>query len=185
MRSLPVLCSFVILLAACGEVRDEIATPVAPGVPDAISPARLGDASYTLTDPGVRSSFAQTGQSFVIQLRSGIFRSPVSAGSVLYGRIEIGVKNIRYGDLNGDAVPDAVVPLLIGESENTVLELAAVSASGSTAHHFASFPLGRATLKSLAVTQGKIRVNFTHTVPGDPGPRNTELTLELPEGAYR
>lgn len=184
MRSLFVIVSLV-MLAACGEVREEAVVPVTPGVPDAISPARLGDASYTLTDPGVRSYFAQTGQSFVIQLRSGIFRSPVSAGSGLYDRTEIDAAHIRYGDLNGDTIPDAVVPLLIGDRENAVLELAAVSASGSTARHFASFPLGRATLKSLAVTQGKIRVNFTHIVPGDPGPRNTELILELPEGAYR
>jgi hypothetical protein len=158
-----------LLFAAC------MAQNQAPAV---LSSSGLLRLPYTITDSTVRADLSRAGLGFSVRLRGGghDFGSALTS----FRTVHADAANIVYGDLNHDGVPDAVVPLIIAGGGIQVVELAAVEATGSGAKHFASFPLGRAELRSLDITSGKIRVNFSHTVAGDPGPRNTELLLELP-----
>lgn len=171
------------LLAACAKTDPvqtnepfEVSLPTIPAV---LSSSGLLRLPYTITDTTVRSELTRVGLDFSIKLKNGSYRfaSPRS----VFQTVRADKEHIVYGDLNGDEVIDVVVPLMIGEDYEPYLELAAVKASGSGAVHFASFPLGQASLKSITIMNGKIRVNYVHTVSGDPGPRNTELFLELPK----
>jgi hypothetical protein len=72
-----------------------------------------------------------------------------------------------------------VTVLKIGEDQSAVLEVAVVSLEEGIPRHLASYSLGVATLKWLAVEQGRVKVNFVHRLPGDPGPRNTEYTFSV------
>lgn len=163
-----------------GVSKDEAdAIPSVYRIPGVLSSSGLLRLPYTITDRTVRTELSRVGLDFAIKLRGGSYRfaSPRSS----FQTVHADERHIVYGDVNGDGVPDAVVPLVIGEGDEAFLEIAAVKETSSGALHFASFPLGKATLKSINITSGKIRVNYMHEVSGDPGPRNTELLLELPK----
>lgn len=180
----------LLLLGACGAPATNIDSGTGasvpkgesiPAIPAELSKIALASADYTLIDPTVRGALTEAHQDFRVSIRDGVFHFPASALVDHYGTVTVDTENITYGDLTGDGVPDAVVRVKAGTDEFATVELAAFTSSGSTAHQFAAFPLGRATIRTVDITAGKIRVNFSHMVPGDPGPRNTELMLELPK----
>ncbi len=152
-----------------------------PAIPSELSRIALASANYTLIDPTVRGALTKAGQDFRVAIREGTFRFPASVLIDHYETVSVDTENIAYGDLTGDGIPDAVVRVKAGTDEFSTVELAAFTSSGGAAYQFAAFPLGRASVRSVDITSGKIRVNFMHSVPGDPGPRNTELMLELPK----
>lgn len=179
------LMALSVALASCGSApatgnpsRGE-SSSVSP-VPEALSAERLGNVSYMLINPSVRLALTNASLKFSADLRNGAYQFPPAMDASGFTGVHADLSHVVYGDVNHDGAYDAVLPLLIDHGDYSVLEIAAVTASGSTARHFASFPIGKGVLKSLAVTDGKIRVNFTQQIPGDPGPRNTELVLELP-----
>lgn len=180
----------LLLLSACGAAETSLDTgsgalapagESAPIIPSELSRLALASADYTLIDPTVRGALTSAGQDFRIPVRAGSYTFPASILVGHYGTVSVDTDNVTYGDLTGDGVPDAVVRVKAGTDEFATVELAAFTASGGTAHQFAAFPLGQASIRSVDITAGKIRVNFTHIVPGDPGPRSTQLTLELPK----
>ncbi len=184
-----IVCS-VLMFSACRNGDPEIPSFADPGtsdlsitptIPEALSPAALASADYTIVDSTVRSALTKAGQDFHIPVRNGSFTFPPSVLLDQFSTVSVDTNHITYGDLTGDGIPDAVVRVQSGTGEFSVSELAAFTASGKTAIQFAAFPLGHVMIKTVAITSGKIRVNFTHTVAGDPGPRNTELLLELPK----
>lgn len=152
----------------------------APVIPPELSGTALASADYTIIDPTVRKALTNAGQDFKVRVHAGAYAFPASTLVEHFRDIEVDTDNVVYGDLTGDGIPDAVVKVTVGKGDLSTTELAAFTASGGTAHQFAAFPLGHAEVKSVDITAGKIRVNFVHTVAGDPGPRNTQLMLELP-----
>jgi len=153
----------------------------APVIPPELSGTALAAADYTIIDPTVRKALTNAGQDFKIHVRSGMYVFPASVLVEHFQEVRVDTNDIVYGDLTGDGIPDALVKVTVGTGELSTTELAAFTASGGTAHQFAAFPLGHAEVKSVDITNGKIRVNFVHTVVGDPGSRNTQLMLELPK----
>ncbi|MBP9850729.1 MAG: hypothetical protein KBC47_03480 [Candidatus Peribacteraceae bacterium] len=150
-------------------------------IPAELSKAALASASYTIIDPTVRKALTNAGQNFQVYVRGGMYTFPPSVLVEDFRDVTVDIDDIVYGDLTGDGIPDAIVKVTVGKGELSTTELAAFTASGGTAHQFAAFPLGHAEVKSVAITSGKIRVNFEHTVLGDPGSRSTQLMLELPK----
>ncbi len=148
-------------------------------IPSKLSGIALASTDYTLIDPDVRSALSKAGHNFIVPVRNGSYSFPASVLMGQYRTVTVDTENISYGDLTGDGIPDAVTRVKIGSDAFERVELAAFTSSGGIAHQFASFPLGRATIRTVEIVAGKIRVNFTHTVLGDPGPRNTELLLEI------
>lgn len=177
----------LLVLGACGAPATNIdsgsgaSMPKGEPIPAELSKIALASANYTLIDPAVRGALTKAGQDFRISVRGGTFNFPASVLVDHFKTVSVDTENIAYGDLTGDGIPDAVIQVKAGTDEFATVELAAFTASGGTAYQFAAFPLGRASIRSVDITVGKIRVNFTHSVPGDPGPRNTELMLELPK----
>ena len=149
-------------------------------IPPQLLGHKLGTATYTIIDPTVRKALTDAGQDFSVSVRDGSYEFPPSSLLTHYDTVRVDTSRIAYGDLNGDDIPDALIPVTVGTDEKATVELAAFTASGSSVRQFAAFPLGQATVKTFSITKGKIRVNFTHMLAGDPGPRNTELQLELP-----
>jgi len=180
----------LLLLSGCGTPTTNIGTGSGssvpkgesiPAIPAELSRIALASADYTLIDPTVRGELTKANQDFRVSIRGGVFTFPASVLVSHYGTVSVDTENITYGDLTGDGILDAVVRVKAGTDDFATVELAAFTSSGGTAHQFAAFPLGRASVRSVDITAGKIRVNFSHMVPGDPGPRNTELLLELPK----
>lgn len=184
MRLRKTFCSAAaaVLLIGCGSSSDETVPLSDDGTSDAPTLDDIKTMEYAIVDPAVRSVLSKAGLGFSVPVRDGVYLFPASALTGDYSRVEVDTGAVVFGDVTGDGTADAVVPLRIGEGETARTDLAAVSltASGS-AKHVASFPLGVVQIRSLAITNGSIRVNFMHTVSGDPGPRNTELLLTLPE----
>lgn len=134
---------------------------------------------YTITDPVVRRVLTKARKNFFVQVRSGHFTYPASALVDPYENVEVDATRAVIGDVTGDGKLDAVVRVSIGEGESSVTELAVVSVQSGALKHVASFPLGHVDVHSVKIANGKIRVNVIQMVPGDPGPRNSELTLSL------
>lgn len=180
MRSLIFLTFVSLTLSACvSSPKHQPSSDVTMRmIPAEISRSALASANYTLIDPTVRHALTEARQDFTISLRHGTYNFPPSALVGHYQTVTADTENIIYGDLNADGVQDAVIQVRIGTDEFSMTELAAFTASGGTATQFAAFPLGHATVKNIAIVDGKIRVNITHVVPGDPGPRNTEYILQ-------
>jgi len=149
--------------------------------PPEFSEVHLGNATYTLVDTSLRTALTDSSLDFSVTLRNGMYEFPSAMNMRGYKKVRVDLETIAYGDVNGDSETDAVFPLIIERKDDALLEIVAVSSSGSQLKHFASFPLGIAKLNSVSITNGKIRVNFVHQVAGDPGPRNTELLLEIPK----
>ena len=159
----------------------ETSLKVGPKVPPELSTEMLASANYTLIDPAVRHALTEAGEDFIVPIRGGSYHFPPSALVGHYSTVSVDAEHVTYGDLSGDGIPDALVRVTVGTDEFATTELAAFTASGGMPHQFAAFPLGRSIVRSVEITSGKIRVNFTHEVPGDPGIRNTELMLEIPK----
>lgn len=180
--------SSLLILSACSTssdssslaIRTQSGVDTASDIPLELSAQSLASANYTLIDPTVRRALTQAGQDFLVPVRGGSYIFPASALVGHFRTVRSDTEHITYGDLTGDSTPEAIVRLQVGTDENSMVELAAFTASGGTAYQFAAFPLGHADVRNVAITDRTIRVNFMHTVPGDPGPRNTELVLEIP-----
>lgn len=179
-RRVQLISILFVLLASCSGASRPVEIPVDPFPPE-FSEARLGNATYTLVDSSLRTALTDSSLDFSVTLKNGMYEFPSAMNRRGYKKVRADLKDIAYGDVDGDSGTDAVFPLIIERKEDAVLEIVAVSSSGASVKHFASFPLGIAQLNSLSITNGKIRVNFVHQVTGDPGPRNTELLLEIPK----
>lgn len=174
--------SALIIFSACASPETSVTPdPTVPAIPPELSQTALASAQYTLIDPAVRKALTEAGEDFSVRMQDGSYSFQSSALLEQYSTVTVDTEDITYGDLTADGVLDAVVPVTVGTGEFASTELAAFSGSGGTAYQFAAFPLGRAVIRSVYITEGKIRVNFTHNVLGDPGPRNTELVLEIPK----
>jgi len=171
--------SGILTLAACGG-RGSGRAPlgIEPVVVREISGASLANLTYTLTDPLVRERLMANGKTFSVTLRHG--SAALLPADRRFGRVTLLQGRTVYGDVTGDGREDAVVVLRVGEETPGILELAIVTEDAKGPMHFASYDLGQAELQSLRVQNGKIFVNIAQQVPGDPGPRNTALTLEVP-----
>ncbi len=186
MRSLifSVAVPALLILSGCGLQSEYSATDtertIADSVPE-LSAHALGSADYMLIDPTLRQALTKAGQNFSVPVRDGTYSFPPSVLVGHYGTISVDTMNIAYGDLTGDGIPDAVIRVKAGAGEFSTTELAAFTSSGGTAMQIASFPLGHASVNSVVINAGNIHVSFTHTVSGDPGPRNTELVLKMPK----
>lgn len=185
MRPWTILCGILaaaILLVGCSDSKlpERSSVPSPPSESDGPPTAeQLLSMEYTITDPAVRSVLTKARKTFFVAVRDGRFDYSASARVYPFHAVRVDAASAAIGDVTGDTNPDAVVVITIGEGESSVTELAAVSVLSGSVKHIASFPLGHAEVRSVKIANGKIRVNFTHLVPGDPGPRNTELTLSL------
>ncbi len=180
----------LLLLGACGGV-----TPATPssGTGAMLSPVdqakellsieALSSMSYTVTDPTLRSLLSASGKDFRMKLEGGAYRFPPGALMGEYAVVTLDSEHMAYGDVTGDGVTDAVVPLRAGEKTSAIVELAIVSWKDGAPAHVASFPLRHAELRDVRVTGESVRVRFLQPIPGDPGPSNTELVLRLPSGS--
>jgi|GEM_PF-2009141 hypothetical protein len=149
-----------------------------PRVVHQISGAALSNLSYILTDPLVRSRLVENDQNFSIKLRNG--NGILLPGDNNFENVTLMADRTVYGDVTEDGQEDAVTMLKIsGATGEPVLEIAVVSDAGGKAVQVGSFSLGRAELNRLWVSDGKIHVNFFQRLKGDPGPRNTEITLAI------
>jgi len=171
--------SGILTLAACG-AKENGSSPqgMEPVVVREISGASLANLTYTLTDPLVRERLMANGKTFSVTLRHG--SAALLPADRRFGRVMILHDRTVYGDVTGDGREDAVVVLRVGEETPGILELAIVTEDLYGPTHFASYDLGQAELQSLRIQNGKISVNILQQIPGDPGPRNTALTLEVP-----
>ncbi len=186
-RLVPATVLLTLALSSCGAAPTTESPQAGAGESSSVSlvspvldQAHLANLSYTLINTSVRLALTKASRGFSIDLRDGTYLFPGSVAVSGFTRVHADFSHLVYGDINHDGTYDAVLPLFIDQGDSSILELAAVTESGSAPKHFASFPIGTAALRSLAITDGKIRVNFTQMIPGDPGPRNTELQLELP-----
>lgn len=140
----------------------------------------IGRSTIVVMNPEIRTLFSQSGHDFTVKFKNGIADIPLKvAANGVYG-IEMDRDLLVYGDIAGDQRPEVIVPIKEKTAQGTLLEIAAFTSSGGNPLHFSSFPIGKADLKSMSITNRKIRINFVHQVPGDPGPRNSEFILELP-----
>ena len=179
-----VLC---LLLSSCGTPK-RVTTPADGGVesasgvviPAALDRSHLGNVTYTIISPTVRIALTKASLGFTVGLKNGTYEFPEPMALSGFTGVRADFTHLAYGDVNHDGMIDAVLPLLIDHGDYSILEIAGVTESGSTARHFASFPIGKADLKSVSVINEKIHLNFTQVIPGDQGPRNTDLQLELP-----
>ncbi len=186
MRSLifSVAIPAVLMFSGCGmQTNNSVidAEKIIPQTIPELSASALGSVDYTLIDATVRQALTKAGQNFMVPVRGGSYSFPPSILVGNYGTITVDTTNIAYGDLTGDGIPEAVVRVKAGTGESSTTELAAFTSSDGSASQIASFPLGHSSVKSVVIKAGKIHVSFVQTALGDPGPRNAELTLEIPQ----
>lgn len=179
----------VLLLAACGGAP---ATPMSGTGTLLVRPDEMkqrlsvnvvSSLQYTLTDPTLRSLLSASDKDFQVKLENGTYRFPPSALMGEYDVVTLDAEHMAYGDVTGDGLTDAVVPLRAGERQNAIVELAIVSWKNGAPVHVASFPLRHAELRDVRVSGESVRVRFLQPIPGDPGPSNAELVLRLPSGS--
>ncbi len=180
----------LLVLAACGGVTPAVPLSETETVPSPIDRAKqllsidvLSSLSYTVTDPTLRSLLSASEKDFLVRLDDGTHRFPPTALMGPYSVLTLDVPHVTYGDLTGDGVVDAVVPLRAGDGENAIVELAVVTWKDGAPSHVASFPLRHAQLRDVRVYGNSIRVRYLQPIPGDPGPSNAELVLSLPSGS--
>lgn len=170
-----IVATLAVLSACQGTPDGETSLPRSQEIPVELSSAALAEARYTLIDPSARRALTEEGQDFEVRVHGGSYESRGLT-------VSIDTTTVTYGDLTGDDVPEAVVRVTVGDGDLATTELAVMTATGGNANQLAAFPLGRATVLSTNVTGGAIRVSFMHTVPGDPGPRRSDLVLAMPNG---